>query len=125
VFLTGDRDEVNLHNDIVSRQSLKDWCVFDAASVTMPRTGHAIADAAGLERALKVLEAPHDVDAAKLASCRADVEHELASKVAEAEAAIAAGNRTRATEILNAIDARYGGEAAAEIASLRSRLGSP
>ncbi|HEX5124864.1 MAG TPA: hypothetical protein VFV97_16595, partial [Rhodanobacteraceae bacterium] len=47
VFLTGDRDEVNLHNDIVSRQSLKDWCVFDAASVTMPRTGHAIADAAG------------------------------------------------------------------------------
>jgi predicted esterase len=125
VFLTGDRDEVNLHNDLVSRQSLKDWCVFDVASVTMPRTGHAIADAAGLERALKALDAPHDVDATKLASCRAGIEHDLAARTAEAEAAIAAGDRPRATEILNAIDARYGGEASTEIAALRSRLASP
>ena len=125
VFLTGDRDEVNLHNDLVSRKSLHDWCVLDVASVTMPRTGHRIADAAGLERALKALDAPNDVDAAKLASCRADVEHVLAAATAETEAAIAAGDRVRAREILNAIDARYGGAAVAEIASLRKKLGSP
>lgn len=122
VFLTGDRDEVNLHNDLVSRKSLKAWCVPDVATVTMPRTGHAIADAAGLERALKALEAPRDTDAAKLASCRAGIERDLAAKTAEAEAAIAAGNRTRATELLNAIDAGYGGEAEAAIASLASKL---
>lgn len=124
VFLTGDRDEVNLHNDLVSRKSLHDACVFDVASVTMPRTGHAIADAAGLERALKALDAPNAVDAAKIASCRADVGHALAATKAEAEAAIAAGDRARAVEILNAIDARYGGEAAVEIAALRSQLGA-
>ena len=118
VFVTGDRDEVNLHNDLVSRTSMREACVLDVASVTMPRTGHAIADAASLERALKALDAPNDVDAAKLASCRAGIAHELATKTAEADAAIAAGDRTRATEILNAIDARYGGEAAAEIAVL-------
>jgi pimeloyl-ACP methyl ester carboxylesterase len=125
VFLTGDRDEANLHNDLVSRKSLRDWCVLDVASVTMPRTGHQIADAPGLERALKALDAPNDVDAAKLASCRADVDHRLAADTAEAEAAMAAGDRARATDILNAIDARYGGTAATEIAALRSRLGSP
>lgn len=125
VFLTGDRDEVNLHNDLVSRKSLRDWCVLDVASVTMPRTGHQIADAAGLERALTALDAPNDVDAATLASCRADVDHALAAKTAEAETALAAGDRARAIDILNAIDARYGGAAAAEIASLRSKLGLP
>jgi pimeloyl-ACP methyl ester carboxylesterase len=125
VFLTGDRDEVNLHNDLVSRKSLHDWCVFDVASVTMPRTGHAIADAAGLERALKTLDAPNDVDAKDLASCRADLDRGLAARTAEAKAAIASGDHVRATAILNAIDARYGGEAAAEIAALGSKLGSP
>jgi pimeloyl-ACP methyl ester carboxylesterase len=125
VFLTGDRDEVNLHNDLVSRESLRDWCVFDAASVTMPRTGHAIADAASLERALKALDAPNAADSAKLAGCRADLDRALAAKSAEVEAAIAAGDRARASAILNAIDARFGGEAAAEIAALRSKVGSP
>ncbi len=125
VFVTGDRDEANVHNDLVSRKSLRDGCVFDVASVTMPRTGHSIADAASLERALKTLDAPRDVDANALASCRADFDHALAAKTAEAEAAIAAGDRARAVEILNAIDARYGGAAAVGIASLRSRLGTP
>jgi pimeloyl-ACP methyl ester carboxylesterase len=125
VFLTGDRDEANLHNDLLSRESLKDWCVFGLAAVTMPRTGHAIADAAGLERALKALDARDAPDPAKLAGCRADIGRTLATKVSEADAAIAAGDRTRATAILNAIDARYGGDASIEIASLRSKLGSP
>jgi pimeloyl-ACP methyl ester carboxylesterase len=124
VFLTGDRDEVNLHNDLVSRKSLRDECVLDVASVTLPRTGHRIADAAGLERALKVLEAPRDVDAAELARCRADLDRALAAKAAEAEAALADGNRERAIELMSAIDARFGGVAAAEIASLRSKLGA-
>jgi len=124
VFVTGDRDEVNPHNDLVSRASVRDGCVFAVASVTMPHTGHAIADAAGLERALKALDAPSAPDAAKLARCRADVERSLAVKTADAEAAIATGDRVRAAAILNAIDARFGGEAATQIAALRSKLGS-
>ena len=108
-----------------SRESLRVWCVFDVASITMPRTGHAIADAAGLERALKALDAPNEVDSSKLGECRADVDRALAAQTADVEAAIAAGDRARAARLLNAIDARFGGEAAAEIAALGSKLGSP
>lgn len=123
VFVTGDRDEANVHNDLVSRASLRDWCVFDLASVSMPRTGHAVASAAALERALDRLDAPRGIDAKRLAGCRDGVERALAARVAEAEHAIAAGDRAQATGILNAIDARYGGVAAAAIASLRGTLG--
>ena len=125
VFLTGERDEMNLHNDLVSEKSLRAWCAFDLHALTMPRRGHEIADAAGLERALDALDAPKDVDAKELASCRANVDRELASKTAEAEAALASGNQKRAADILEAIDARYGGLAEPAIASIRSRLGQP
>ena len=107
----------------VSRASLRDWCVFDLTSVSMPRTGHAVASAAALERALDRLDAPRGIDAKRLAGCRDGVERALAARVAEAEHAIAAGDRAQATGILNAIDAHYGGVAAAAIASLRGTLG--
>lgn len=119
----GERDEVNVHNDLVSRASLHEWCVLDVAAVTMPRRGHAIADAASLERALNALDAPRGVDAEQIARCRAEVDHELAAKTAEAKAALAAGDDTRARDLLNAIDARFGGAAAPAIASLRNKLG--
>jgi pimeloyl-ACP methyl ester carboxylesterase len=122
VFVTGDRDEVNLHHDLVSRSSLRERCVFDVASMTMPRTGHAVASAAGLDRALKALDESTAVDAKALASCRADFDRALAAKISEADAAISAGDRDRATEILRAIDSEYGGMAATGIASLQSRL---
>ncbi|HJT98762.1 MAG TPA: hypothetical protein VJ696_10650 [Rhodanobacteraceae bacterium] len=122
VFVTGDRDEANVHRDLVALKSLREHCVFDTASLTMPRHGHAVADAAGFERALRALDEPGETDAATLARCRGDLDRAIAAKVAEATAALTSGDRARADEILTAIDARYGGLAAPSIASLRNRL---
>lgn len=123
VFLTGAHDEMNVHNDLVSEKSLRSWCVFDLHSVTMQRRGHEIADAAGLEQALKALAKPRTSDAGKLASCRSDVETSLAATKAEAETALEHGDRARAESVLKSIDERYGGLAADTIAELEARLG--
>ena len=122
-YLTGDRDEVNVHNDLVSRTSLRETCVFGVTSLTMPRRGHAIADAAGLERALDALEAPNEINAADLARCRAGLHREIAAKTAKAEAALDAGQRERAAALVKTIDERYGGLAGPAILSIWSRLG--
>jgi pimeloyl-ACP methyl ester carboxylesterase len=125
VFLTGERDEVNVHNDLVSEKSLRAWCAFDLHALTMPRRGHEIADAAALERALREFEKPESTDADKLSDCRAGVEQKLASDVAEANAALERGDSTRAAAAMNAIDVRYGGIAAKAITELETRLAHP
>jgi pimeloyl-ACP methyl ester carboxylesterase len=122
VFLTGERDEINVHNDLVAAKSLRAWCALDQTTLTMPRRGHEIADAAGLERALRALEKPRGHDAVEVAECRSDVERRLASEVADAEAAIERGERQRAIDAMNAIDARYGGFAADALAEIRRKL---
>ena len=123
VYLTGARDEFNLSSDLKSMRSLRDWCVFDVHSETMARRGHEIADVGGLERALDELEKPAATDAEKLAACRLRIGRELASKIAEAEATLARGDRDGATEAMKAIDERFGGAAASAIAGLQSKLG--
>jgi pimeloyl-ACP methyl ester carboxylesterase len=122
VFLTGARDEINVHNDLVSEKSLRSWCVFDLHSATMQRRGHEIADAAGLEQALKELEKPRTIDGDKLASCRSGIDAELAAKKTEADAALEHGDRARAAAAMKAIDERYGGIAADTVAELETRL---
>jgi pimeloyl-ACP methyl ester carboxylesterase len=125
VYLTGARDEVNVSSDLKSMKSLRDWCVFDVHSETMARRGHEIADVGGLERALDDLERPAAIDAGKLAACRLRIERELSSKQADAEAALARGDRDRAIEAMKGIDERFGGAAAAAIAGLQAKLGTP
>ena len=124
VYLTGERDEINVHNDLVSEKSLRAWCAFDLHALTMPRRAHETANAAALERALKELEKPRSTDAEKLATCRADVDRKLAADVAEASSALARGERKRAVAKVNAIDQRYGGLAAKAVADLESRIGA-
>ena len=122
VFLTGERDEVNVHNDLVSQRSLRSWCAFALQSVIMPRRGHAIADAAGLARALEKLDEPAVTPAERIDACRADLDRALAADVAKANAALASGDRERATSTIDEINARYGGFAAAQIKALEIRL---
>jgi len=125
VYFTGARDEVNVSGDLKSMRSLRDWCVFDVHSETMARRGHEIADVGGLERALDEIEKPAAIDAEKLADCRLRIGRELASKIAEAEAALAHGDRDGAIEDMKVIDERFGGAAAAAIAGLQAKLGTP
>src|SRR6266404_36691 len=47
VYVTGERDEAHLIDDIHSRQSLEKWCVFDVVTETEPRKGHELADLRG------------------------------------------------------------------------------
>jgi predicted esterase len=121
IFLTGARDEINMHNDLLSQTSLRSWCMFDFDSVTIPRRGHEIADAAGLAQALKKLEQPSTVEAGKLAQCRTMLDEDLASKVAEAQTAIRDGDHDRAVAAIASIDVRYGGMAEQAIATLEDQ----
>ncbi len=122
VYVTGDYDDLNLHDDDVSRGSMKDWCVFNLAVKRAPMLGHEPLDAASLDRALDALEQPSEVDEAKVAECNANIQRELSSKLADAEAAIARGDRDGARARIYAIDAHYGGLAAPAIVDLEAKL---
>jgi predicted esterase len=122
VMITGDRDEANVHNDLVSRRSLREACVLDVESFPMPKRGHEIADAGGIEHALAALEAPRNVDADALARCRAALGDRIAERAAAVDAALDAGDIGRATERLGAIDRDFGGLADEAIARLERRI---
>ncbi len=122
VYATGEQDEGVLAQDEVSRRSMHDACVFDIKIDTVFGMGHAALDAVAMDRALDDLEAPRSVDEAELARCNARVEREIAAALADAAAAIERGDRDGARAKIKAIDARFGGLAAAGIVELDARL---
>ena len=122
VYVTGDRDEVNLLDDEVSRASMRDWCVFNIEVKIVRRLGHELLDPNSFHFALNALDRPSAVDAGELARCNARIQRELASKLADAEAAIARGDRHGAIAKLKAIDGHYGGLAAPAILELDAKL---
>lgn len=121
VYVTGEHDELNLHDDDLSRASMKDRCVFDVASLVARRLGHEALDPISLDRALDLLDRPSRVDAAALEECNARLRREVAARLADAEGAIARGDRKRAMALLRQIDAEYGGLAAPAILELEAK----
>lgn len=109
VYLTGDADNVNLNKDAASRGAMRDWCQFNLDTETLARTGHGTTDGRGLSRALKLLETPLAPDAEKLGACRAQIEKDLAGRMAQVEALKAAGKIDEARALLGKIDRRFGG----------------
>jgi pimeloyl-ACP methyl ester carboxylesterase len=122
VYVTGEEDEGNLDDDQISQASMREWCVFNVEVQLARRLGHEPLDASALDDALDALDRPSAVDPGKLAACNARIERELTAKLAEAEAAIARGDRDAAREQLKAIDGRYGGLAAPAIVELDEKL---
>ena len=122
VYVTGEKDEDNLDDDQVSQASMRQWCVFDVEVQIARGLGHEPLDAASLADALDALERRSPVDATKLLACNARIDRELTASVADAEAAIARGDRDDARARLKAIDGRYGGLAAAATAELEEKL---
>ena len=122
VYVTGEKDQVNLLDDQASRTSMKDNCVFDIEVLVARRLGHDLLDPANLGRALDALDKRSPIDPAELERCNARVRRELDARLAEVEAAIARGDRDRALGLLRAIDGRYGGLAAPAILDLAVRL---
>lgn len=122
VYLTGEDDWINLGKDIASRQSLRDWCVFDLDTEVMARTGHEKADPASLEQALEALDKHEPVDAAKLAACRARIEDALTKDLQRLEVIVASGKLRDARTLLSKIDERYGGLAASQSIEFAERI---
>ena len=124
VYITGDADSVNLNKDSASRGAMRDWCQFNLDSEIMRRTGHTVANAGGLSHVLELLAAPPAPDVIKLESCRADIEKDLDSEMAQASALQAAGKRDAAKALLDKIDRRFGGLAAPRSVELENALES-
>jgi pimeloyl-ACP methyl ester carboxylesterase len=86
VYVTGQHDDLNLHDDAVSQASMKDRCVLGIASLVARRLGHEALDPAALDDALEALDRPSQVDDGALEECNARLLRRVASRLADAEA---------------------------------------
>jgi len=120
VYVTGERDEAHLIDDMQSRRSLEKWCVFDVVTETEPRTEHEVADASAFSRSLEALLSPRQTHLGKLADCRAKIDRELNKQLEQIESAFARGESNSAQKLLLKIDAQYGGLAAPRSVGLAS-----
>ena len=112
VYVTGERDDAHLVDDMHSRQSLEKWCVFDLVTQTEPRKGHEPADASAFSRSLDALLKPVETRPNRLADCRARIDEELTTQLKQVADAFERGDPSTARRLLGRIDAHYGGLAA-------------
>ena len=112
VYVTGERDDAHLIDDMHSRQSLEKWCVFDVVTVSEARKEHELADPSAFSRSLDALLRRAQTHPNRLADCRARIDGELTAQLKLVEDSLARGERSAARRLLDKIDARYGGLAA-------------
>lgn len=122
VFVTGEHDEQNLHDDLVSRVSMRDRCVFNVEVRVAPRLGHEPLSPESFARALDDLEKRSPIDEQKLADCDRKLYGELQKRLDAVRAVLDDGDRKRAREMLLAIDTEYGGLAASQVSALDDAL---
>jgi pimeloyl-ACP methyl ester carboxylesterase len=124
VYVTGSEDNWNIQHDMVSRDSMKAWCVFGTAVETMHRVGHESAVPYSLDRAIAALDQRPSVDQGKLTACRARIAKELAADLQRIAELLDRDKPHDAWRSLTKADTRYGGLAAAEIEQFEQRVGS-
>jgi pimeloyl-ACP methyl ester carboxylesterase len=112
VYVTGAHDNFHLDEDVTSRQSLQESCIFDALTEDVPRGAHEILDAAAFNRSLDALVAHAAPDPKKLAACRKRIDQTLDAQLKQVEDLFTRGQPADAHRLLANIDARYGGLAA-------------
>jgi hypothetical protein len=122
VFVTGGHDEFNLRADQVSRNSLKDFCVFNVETKAAPRLAHEQLDASTFDRALEALEARAALDEEALRRCNQALEQRLAARLDAARAALGRGDRQAARGLVDALDAGFGGLAGPALLELDDQL---
>lgn len=125
VYVTGERDDAHLIDDMHSRRSLEKWCVFDVDTESEPRKGHEPADASAFSRALDALLTHADTHPGRLAECRARVAAELSTQLQQVAGAFAGGDAAGARRLLERLDAHYGGLAAPRSVELASQQTHP
>jgi pimeloyl-ACP methyl ester carboxylesterase len=121
VYIAGGNDAVALAMDDASKHSAEELCAFHVNDVSMPFSSHGAADAQALSQALDILDAPAHDDTAALAECRSRIESELNDKVQQVRTLQAAGRRDEARNLIEDINARFGGLAAKEIQELTGK----
>jgi pimeloyl-ACP methyl ester carboxylesterase len=121
VYVTGERDDAHLIDDMHSRRSLAKWCVSDAVTVSEPRKEHELADASAFSRSLDALLRRTQTHPDGLADCRERVAGELTAQLQQVEDSLARGETSAARRLLDKVDARYGGLAAPRSVELAGR----
>jgi pimeloyl-ACP methyl ester carboxylesterase len=121
VYVTGERDDDRIVNDMRSRQSMQKWCVFDVVTVSEPWKAHEVADASAFDRALEALIKRGPTNPSKLADCRARISHEMSTQLKQAEDLLGRGERDAGRKLLDKIDAQYSGLAAPVTSELFER----
>jgi dienelactone hydrolase len=124
VFFTGQTDIANLYQDEDSRQSLRQWCVFDLYSETIPFIGHELGGGHDFAHAIAALEKHVDVKPEALAKCREHQQKELDAKLHDVRRDIAEGKTDDALSLLKKIDTHYAGLAAPASIDLAHQLSS-
>jgi hypothetical protein len=124
VYVTGSDDSWNIQHDLVSRDSMKSWCVFGTTVENMLKVGHDAATLYALRRALSALDQRPPVDPEKLSACRAHVAKELAADLQGVADLIERDKPHDAWRSLTKLDIRYGGLATTESIQLEQRIGS-
>jgi pimeloyl-ACP methyl ester carboxylesterase len=125
VYLTGERDTVNLDADRRSNSAMRKLCMFNTDSIVMRGLGHETADAASLSRGLAALLAPAAPDAPALQACRTGIESEMTAKLDQVDRLLAEGRRDDARTLLYETDERFGGLAAPRSLELEARREKP
>src|SRR6185437_8259019 len=121
IYVTGDRDTVNLGTDAASSQSMREWCVADVETNATPAAAHEVMTSAALRRALDQLLNHAPQDPTRLDACRSRVDARLQDALMHADALISNGGSQAARKLLLDIDSRYGGLAAPRILELARR----
>ncbi len=122
VFVTGERDELNLRDDEWTRSSLHDFCAWNVEVHIVPKLGHEPLDPRSFERALAALEQDASPDPVAQEQCEERLRKDVRAKLAEVEAAIARGDRAGARSRLTNVDAHYAGLAGPELLELDARV---
>lgn len=122
VYFTGQQDSARMDVDRQSRHSLHEWCIDDVDLRSIPSTGHDLASAAALDRALTSLESHQPPDATRLQACRARIASELEQALAKVDAAWARNDIAAAKQQLDEVDNHFGGLAAPHSVELATRL---
>ena len=123
VYFTGRNDREHLEQDADSLRSLREWCVTNIETVSMPWSGHETADAASFSRALDALEKTAPTAARDSEVCMNRIEEELSARLREIETSIARGDKS-STKALEKIDARFGALAAPRSVDLMKTIES-
>ena len=124
VYVTGSDDSWNIQHDMVSRDSMKAWCVFATRAETMLKVGHEAATSYSLRRALSTLDQRAPVDPEKLSACQARVAKELAADLRRVADLIERDKPHDAWRSLTKLDIHYGGLAQSESIQLEQRIGA-